>query len=208
MSWIDDADYEERWSEWERMLDDASSSIQSLAEDLGENSSHNVLLWAGLFTEEVVAIHGAAGVLHLPTDPVIDVAGDADLVAWWVDAEPFLDDGETDWDKESREVSVACQAIAAAARKFCDVAERALCALAGEVDETGKPSLSSLRTLADEAAKLAEWTRIYGSSVLGRYRESGSMPDSDFGGGTMEAMLEYERAEQLAAGLAGANPWQ
>ena len=120
MSWSDEPENEERWYEWERMVGDASSTIQSLVEDFGENSSHNVLAYAQLLTDEVVAIHAAAGVLHLSVIPVIDVAGDADLVARWKDAEPYLDDWEEDHDKESREAGVAVEAISVAARRFCD----------------------------------------------------------------------------------------
>ena len=208
MSWSDEPENEERWGEWDWMLDDASSSIQSLAEAFTSNSSHEVLACADRLTAEVVVIHEAAGVLHLPAPPVIDVAGDADLVARWKDAEPFLDRREEDHDKAAREAGVAFEAIGAAARKSCDVVERALCQVAGEVEETGQPSPSSLSALADDAATLVEWTRIYGSSVLGLYRVRGSLPDVAVGGGSMEEMLEYERAEQLAANLVGANPWQ
>jgi len=208
MSWSDEPENEERWYEWERMVGEASSTIQSLVEDFGENSSHNVLACAQLLTDEVVAIHAAAGVLHLSVNPIIDVAADADLVARWKDAEPYLDDWEEDHDKESREAGVALEAIAAAARRFCDVVDAMLGHVAAEIEETGRPSVGSLSALADDAAKLVEWTRIYGSSVLGRYRVTGSMPDAEFGGGPMEEMLEYGRAEQLAASLVGAHPWQ
>ncbi len=208
MSRSDEPENEERWGEWDRMLDDVSSSIRSLAEAFTTNSSHEVLACADRLTAQVVAIHGAAGVLHLATDPVIDVAGDADLVARWNEAEPFFDDDETDDRRAARESGVAFQAIAAAAHNFCELADRALCQVAGEVEETGWLSPRSLTELADDAAKLVEWTRIYGSSVLGLYRVTGSMPDGAFGGGPTEEMLEYERAEQLASNLVGANPWQ
>jgi len=208
MSWSDEPENEERWNEWEGMLDDASSSIQSLAEDFDMNASRNVLACADRLTVEVVAIHDAAGVLHLPADPVIDVAGDADLVARWKEAEPFLDDDEADDGQEARELRIAFVAIAGAARGFCDVAERALCQVAAEVVETGCPAPSSLARLALDAQKLVEWTHIYGASALGVYRVTGSMPDAQFGGGPMEEMLEYERVEELSAQLVGAHPLQ
>lgn len=208
MSWSDEPENEERWNEWERMVGDASSTIQSLAECFDENSAHDVLGCASRLMDEIVAIHDAAGAVHHPIDPVIDVAGEADLVARWKHAQPFLDHGEEDHDKAAREAGVAFEAIGAAARKFCDVAERSLCRVAGEVEEAGCPSASSLSALADDAAKLVEWTHVYGASVLGLYRATGSIPDAEFGGGTMEDMLQYERAEQLAAALVGAHPWQ
>ena len=113
MSWSDEPENEERWCEWERMVGDASSTIQFLAGDFGDNSSHNVLACAELLIDEVAEIHAAAGVLHLAVVPVIDVAGDADLVARWRDAEPYLDDWEEDPDRGSRETGIALEAIAA-----------------------------------------------------------------------------------------------
>lgn len=80
--------------------------------------------------------------------------------------------------------------------------------MAGEVDETGIPSAGSPVALADAAATLVEWSYIYAESALGNYRTVGRMPYAEFGGGPMVEMLDYERAEQLAASLVGAHPWQ
>jgi len=208
MSWSDEPENEDRWSEWEGMVDDASSAIQSLVQDFGENSSHKVLGYARQLTQAVISIHKAAGVPHRPAAPVIDVAGDADLANCWADAAAFLDEDEEDDYKEQRETRAAFGAIGKAARKCCDVAERALREVAGEVEEGGSPSASGLAALADSAARLAEWTYIYAESALGHYRANGSMPDADPFGGPMMEMLDYERAEQLAAALVGAHPWQ
>jgi len=208
MSWSQEPENEERWSECEWMVDDALSTIHSLAEDFDENSSRNVLRWADILTREVISIHESAGVLHLPVGPVIDVARDADLAECWADAAIFLDEGEEDDYKEQREASAAFGAIGKAARKYCDVAETALCEVAGEVDQSGSPSTSGLVALADTAAKLAEWSYIYAESALGCYRVTGSLPDAEPFGDPMMEMLDYERVEELAAALVGAHPWR
>jgi len=56
MSWSDEPENEERWSEWDWIVDDVSSTIQSLVEDFGENSSHKVFGYSRQLMQAVISI--------------------------------------------------------------------------------------------------------------------------------------------------------
>jgi len=198
MSWSDEPENEEEWAEWDSMFDALSSTIEFLRSQMSENSSSDLVSTVDSLTSDVTRLHEWAGVLHLPAAPVIDLGRDLDLVEPW-DWRPVDEDDEDA--RRSRDAEIALRAVVVAASAQADVAERALCDLWREVSETGHPSSSSHVLLADEAASLAEWMYVYIEAVLGCYRTSGWLPGTEFGGGSMIEVHEFDVVQDLEAAL-------
>ena len=104
--------------------------------------------------ESVGALHALAGVLHLAPTPIIDVAAAAELVHRWGEVND-LDASECDDETaRRRDIRAAFAAIVDQASRCCLPVERASSRVAGEVEDTGRPSPASLVALSESAAVL------------------------------------------------------
>ncbi|MCY7299891.1 MAG: hypothetical protein LH616_11850 [Ilumatobacteraceae bacterium] len=199
MSWSDEPENEERSEEWDSMVGDVYSTIESLTERFGENQTAGVISSARFLIEQVKRLHEESGVLHLPSFPVIDIASDADLVGRL--AEEYFDEEDDNHEVEERKTQVTFTAVGhaaiASARPLEDAVGRAAC----EFDAVGESSAEALVELADTAAVFAEWSHIYVEAALGYYEVMGCMPDGASCSGTLEDMYQWEQVEQLRADI-------
>ena len=199
MSWSDEPENEERSEEWDSMVGDVYSTIESLTERFGENQTAGVISSARFLIEQVKRLHEESGVLHLPSFPVIDIASDADLVGRL--AEEYFDEEDDDHEVEERKTQVTFTAVGHAAIASARPLEDALGRVDRDFDAVGESSAGALVELADAAAVFAEWSHIYVEAALGYYEVMGCMPDGASCSGTLEDMYQWEQVEQLRADI-------
>lgn len=198
---VDEVCDDDDLDEWEWLFGDVRSSIEQLQWKFDSNETVDVLPIAWSMFGEVQAIHEAAGLLPLSTDPVIDIGGDLALAKRLADAAAD-DGGERTADEAARsDVGVSFRAIAEGASRACELVDRGLGAVVEERAEPRAPAAASLERLARAAAVLEEWAQTYVEAALGYYRAKGHLPDSVLGGGTLSEMHDWERVRQLRAAL-------